>query len=61
MVVRQNCLNKSDCLIELSKIEMLVCSELPPELHAGIVSFQAEAKSEVGDKRRIWKAGGLRR
>ena len=48
--VRQNFLNKCDGLLELSKIEMLVCNELTPEMQAGIAKFQAEAKSEVGDK-----------
>jgi len=48
--VRQNFLNKCDDLLELSKIEMLVCDELPPEMLAVIAKFQAEAKTEVGDK-----------
>jgi hypothetical protein len=56
--VRQNFLNKCDGLLELSKIEMLVCNELTPELQAGIAKFQAEAKSEVGDKGKQWKPGG---
>jgi len=59
--VRQNFLNKCDGLLELSKIEMLVCDELPPEMLAGISKFQAEAKSEVGDKGKQWKPGGQRR
>ena len=58
--VRQNFQNKCDGLLELSKIELLVCDELTPEMRAGIVKFQTEAKAEVGDKGRIWKPGGLR-
>ncbi|MGO9585160.1 MAG: hypothetical protein ACLP2Y_02975 [Limisphaerales bacterium] len=59
--VRQNFLNKCDGLLELSKIEMLVCDKLPPEMQAAIANFQAEAKSEVGDKGKQWKPGGQRR
>lgn len=59
--VHQNFLNKCDGLLELSKIEMLVCNELTPEMQAGITKFQAEAKSEVGDKGKQWKPGGQRR
>lgn len=58
--VRQNFLNKCDGLLELSKIEMLVCDELTPEMQAGIAKFQTEAKSEVGDKGKLWKPGGQR-
>jgi hypothetical protein len=59
--VRQNFLNKCDGLLELSKIEMLVCDKLPPEIQAAIANFQVEAKSEVGDKGKQWKPGGQRR
>ncbi len=59
--VRRNFLNKCDGLLELSKIEMLVCDELPPEMQRGIARFQAEAKSEVGDKGKQGKPGGQRR
>jgi hypothetical protein len=57
---RQNFLNKCDGLLELSKIEMLVCNELPPEMQSRIALFQAEAKSEVGDKGKQWNPGGPR-
>lgn len=59
--VRQNFLNKCDGLLELSKIEMLVCDILPPEMQVAIANFQAEARSEVGDKGKQWKPGGQRR
>lgn len=59
--VRQIFLNKCDGLLELSKIEMLVCDELTPEMQAGIAKFQTEAKTEVGDKGKLWKPGGQRR
>ena len=59
--VRQNFLNKCDGLVDLSKIEMLVCDELPPEMLSAIAKFQAEAKTEVGDKGKQWKPGGQRR
>lgn len=59
--VRLNFLNKCDGLLELSKIEMLVCDELTPEMQSAIAKFQAEAKSEVGDKGKQWKPGGQRR
>jgi hypothetical protein len=52
---------KCDGLLELSKIEMLVCNELTSEMHAGLAKFQAEAKAEVGDKGKQWKPGGQRR
>jgi hypothetical protein len=58
--VRLNFMNKCDGLLELSKIEMLVCNELI-EMQARIAEFQAEAKSEVGDKGKQWKPGGQRR
>ena len=59
--VRLNFLNKCDGLLELSKIEMLVCDESTPEMQSAIAKFQAEAKSEVGDKGKQWKPGGQRR
>ena len=59
--VRENFLNKCDGLIELSKIELLVCNDLPPEMRASIAGFQSAAKSEVGDKGRELKLGGRRR
>lgn len=59
--VRQNFLNQCDGLLELSRVELLVCDELPPEMQAGIAKFQAKAKSEVGDKGKQWKPGGQRR
>ena len=52
--VRQNFENKCDGLLQLSKIETLVCVDLPSEVTAGIAAFQLTAKSEVGDK------GGVR-
>jgi hypothetical protein len=58
--VRQNFQNKCDGLLELSKIEMLVCDELTPVMQASIAKFQAEAKSEVGDTGKQWKPGGQR-
>ena len=59
--VRLNFLNKCDGLLELSKIEMLVCDDLTPEIQAGITKFHAAAKLEVGDKGKQWKPGGQRR
>jgi hypothetical protein len=59
--VRQNFLNRCDGLLELSKIEMLVCNELPPEMQSRIAEFQAGAKLEVGDTGKLWKIGGQRR
>lgn len=59
--VRQNFLNKCDGLLELHRIEMLVCDELPPDMLVAIIKFQAEAKAEVGDKGKVWKLGGQRR
>ncbi len=59
--VRLNFLNKCDGLLELAKIEMLVCNELPSEMQTSIARFQAEAKLEVGDKGKTWKPGGQRR
>jgi recombinational DNA repair protein RecT len=59
--VRVNFINKCDRLLELSKIEMMVCHELPPEFRIGIAKFQAEAQLEVGNKGKIWKPGGPRR
>jgi len=38
-----------------------MCDKLPPEMQAGITTFQAEAKSKVGDKGKQWKPGGQRR
>ena len=59
--VRQNFVNKCDGLVELSKIEMLVCGALPADMQAGVATFQEKAKSEVGDKGKNWKVGGRRR
>jgi len=59
--VRRNFLNKCDGLLQLSKVEMLVCDELPPEMREQIAKIQIEAKSEVGDKGRIMKLGAQRR
>ena len=58
--VRQNFLNKCDGLLQLSKVEMLVCDELPLEMREQIAKFQSEAKIEVGDKGKLWKLGGQR-
>lgn len=59
--VRLNFINKSDGLLPLRQIEMLVCDTLPPEMSAEVARFQAQAKTEVGDQSKIWKPGGQRR
>ena len=59
--VRLNFVNKCDGLLPLSRIEMLVCSDLPPEMLSAVAQFQATAKAEVGDQGKQWKPGGLRR
>lgn len=59
--VHMNFMNKCDGLLPLSRIEMLVCDTLPPEMSAEIDRFQAQAKTEVGDQGRSWKPGGQRR
>ena len=59
--VRLNFVNKSDGLLPLRQIEMLVCDTLPPEMSAEVARFQAQAKAEVGDQGKIWKPGGQRR
>ena len=59
--VRVNFLNKSDGLLPLCDIEMLVCDSLPAVMLKQIAKFQAEAKAEVGDKGKQWKPGGQRR
>jgi hypothetical protein len=45
----------------LVKIEMLVCEDVPAEMVAEIARFQAVAKSEVGDRGKVWKPGGKRK
>ena len=59
--VRENFLNKCDGLLQLTKIEILVCDTLPAEMWAGIAKVQSAAKQEVGDKGKRWKPGGQRR
>ena len=59
--VRLNFVNKCDGLLPLSRMEMFVCDELPPEMSAAIARFQAKAKAEVGDQGKQWKPGGKRR
>lgn len=59
--VRLNFVNKSDGLIPLRHIELLVCDALPPAMSVRIASFQSAAKAEVGDQGRVWKVGGKRR
>jgi hypothetical protein len=53
--------NKCDGLLPLCEIEMLMCDSLPAEMLEEIARFQAEARSEVGDKDNVWKPGGRRR
>lgn len=59
--VRLNFLNKCDGLVPLSRIEMLVCDTMPPEMSAEVARFQSRAKTEVGDQGKLSKAGGQRR
>jgi hypothetical protein len=59
--VRTNFLNRCDGLLPLSKIQMLVCPSLPPNMQSKIDEFQKSAKAEVGDKGKRWKPGGVRR
>jgi hypothetical protein len=59
--VKETFMNRVDGLLPLKQIEMLVCDELPDEMQRRIAKFQAEAKSEVGDKGKKWKPGGKRR
>lgn len=58
--VRANFLNKCDGLLPLRKIEMMVCDCLPSTMADEIIRFQSLAKSEVGDKRKVWKLGKRR-
>ena len=58
--VRTNFLNKCDGLLPLRQIEMLVCSALPAEMQKSIAEFQADAKTEVGDKGKQWQPGRRR-
>ncbi len=53
--------NKCDGLLPLRDIEMLVCEDLPPDLRAGIMEFQRQAKAEVGDRGRGSKVGPKRK
>ena len=57
----ENFVNKVDGLLPLSKIEMLVCDDLPPEMRRSIEKFQTEAKAEVGDKGKKWPVAGKRK
>jgi hypothetical protein len=59
--VKTNFVNKCDGLLPLVKIEMLVCEDVPAEMVAEIARFQAVAKSEVGDRGKVWKPGGKRK
>jgi len=59
--VRRHFANTCDGLLPLSRIEMLVCDDLPDEMRRQIALIQAEAKAEVGDRGRIRKPGGRRR
>jgi hypothetical protein len=59
--VKLNFVNKCDGLLPLSKIEMHVCEELPSDMLAEIAKIQADAKSEAGDKGKVWKPGGKRK
>lgn len=58
--VRVNFINKCDGLLPLGRVELLVCDVLPPEMSAEVARFQAQAKTEVGDKGKVWKVGGQR-
>ena len=59
--VKANFVNQCDGLLPLSNIEMHVCEDLPADMLAEIAKIQADSKSEVGDKGRLWKPGGKRR
>jgi hypothetical protein len=59
--VLANFVNKCDGLLQLNRIEMLVCDSLSAEMSTRITEFQKRAKAEVGDKGKIWKPGGKRR
>jgi hypothetical protein len=59
--VRLNFLNKSDGLLPLGNIEMLVCDSLPAGMLKEIAKFQAKAKADVGDNGKQWKPGGHRK
>jgi hypothetical protein len=59
--VLNNFINKCDGLLPLSRIEMIVCDELPQDMRATVELFHEAARSEVGDKGRKWRVGGQRR
>ena len=42
--------NQCDGLVDLKSIEPLICTDLPPEMRAGIVQVYAASAREVGDK-----------
>lgn len=58
--VRMNFVNKCDGLLSLCEIEMFVCSDIPCDMMHQIQLIQSDAKSEVGDKGRVWTPGGKR-
>jgi hypothetical protein len=57
----KNFINKCDGLLPLRKIEMHVCNCIPEAMALEIANFQSLAKTEVGDKGKIWKLGKQRR
>lgn len=59
--VKNNFVNRCDGLLPLAKIEKHVCEDLPAEMRAEIARIQADAKSEVGNKGKLWKPGGKRK
>lgn len=59
--VIKNFVNKCDGLLPLCQIEMLMCDSLPMDMQEQIARFQAESRSEMGDKGKLWKPGGQRR
>lgn len=42
--------NQCDGLVDLKRIEPLICTDLPPEMRAGIAQVYAASAREVGDK-----------
>ena len=59
--VKDNFLNRCDGLLQLGRIEMLVCDKLPSSMQEEIKRFQAVAKAEVGDIGRNPKLRGKRK
>jgi hypothetical protein len=59
--VKDNFMNQCDGLIPLKEIQILVCNSLPAVMQDEIATFQAAAKSEVGDEGKKSKLGGKRK